>query len=292
MAEPSNVSEGRGRLAVLAGAGRLPIHVAEAARRGGENPFIIVLGAEADHDWSGFDHVVIGTGDFAGLEKAIAAKRIDRVVMSGGVRRRPEWREIRPTWRTLARMPHVVSTLLKGGDDTVLRMVIDLIEGAGARVVGAQEIVPDLLAETGTITTARPEAADWRDIEAGRAAALALGRLDVGQAAVAVGGRVVALEGLEGTDAMLARVADLRRQGRISPRRRGVLVKFCKPQQDERADLPSIGHQTVDGVVAAGLAGVVVEAGRALLLDRDETIEAANAAGIFVAGIERDEVLS
>lgn len=287
-----NAAEAEGRLAVLAGAGRLPLHVAEAARRSGENPFIIVLGAEADHDWSGFDHVVIGTGDFARLEKAIAAERIDRVVMSGGVRRRPEWREIRPTLRTLARMPHVVATLLKGGDDTVLRMVIDLIEGCGARVVGAQEIAPDLLAEIGSITRQGPTAEDRRDIEAGRAAALALGRLDVGQAAVAIGGRVVALEGLEGTDAMLHRVADLRREGRISPRRKGVLVKFCKPQQDERADLPSIGRQTVESLLRAGLAGVAVEAGRALVLDRGETVEAANEAGIFIAGIERDEVLS
>ncbi len=94
-------------------------------------------------------------------------------------------------------------------------------------------------------------------------------RLDVGQGAVSVGGRIVALEGVEGTDSMLERVATLRSAGRISPRRRGVLVKLCKPQQDIRADLPSIGISTIENLRQAGLAGVAVEAGRSLILERD-----------------------
>ena len=114
-----------------------------------------------------------------------------------------------------------------------------------------------------------------------------LGHLDVGQGAVAVGGRVVALEGPEGTDAMLERVARLKADGRISSRRRGVLVKLCKPQQDLRADLPSIGPSTIKGAQAAGLAGIAVESGRALVLDREEMIALANEAGLFVTGVDR-----
>lgn len=281
-----------GRLAIIAGYGRLPHDVALAARHAGEDPFIIVLKAEADRDWSDFDHVRIGTGDFAALRKSLKDHRIGRVVMSGGVRRRPEWREIRPTLGYLAKVPAVLRVLTGAGDDTVLRMVIALIEESGCRVVGAQEVVPDLLAETGSLSQARPDAAGWKDIAVGREAALALGALDVGQGAVAVGGRVVALEGVEGTDEMLERVARLRGEGRISPRRRGVLVKFCKPQQDERADLPSVGLSTVSNAAAAGLAGIAVEAGRSLVLDRDEVVAAADAAGIFVLGITRDEDLS
>lgn len=280
---------GQGRLAILAGAGRLPAHVADAARQGGESPFIISLSREADRDWSTFDHAEIGTGDLAALERIIRREKIDRVVLSGGVKRRPEWREIRPTLRTLARMPHVVSTLLGGGDDKVLRMVIGLIESAGARVVAAQEIAPDLVAEIGPLTKTAPDKADLQDIAAGRAAALALGRLDIGQAAVAVGGRVIALEGLEGTEAMLTRVAGLREEGRLSARRKGVLVKFCKPGQDERADLPSIGRSTVLQLAAAGLAGVAVEAGRSLLLEREAAIATADKAGLFIAGVTREE---
>ena len=112
--------------------------------------------------------------------------------------------------------------------------------------------------------------------------------MDIGQGAVSVGGRVVALESAEGTDQMLQRVAALRKSGRISARRRGVLVKVCKPQQDLRADLPSIGANTVRLAAAAGLSGIAVEAGRSLVLGREETLQAADAAGLFVYGLEPD----
>ncbi|MBP2238034.1 DUF1009 family protein [Sinorhizobium kostiense] len=278
----------KGRLAIIAGAGALPHHVAEAARRQGEDPFIIALSREADAEWTGFDHSILAIGDFAAISRTFATEGIDRVVLSGSVRRRPEWRDIRPTLKTLVKVPSVIRTLVSGGDDAVLRMAIALIEASGAHVIGAHDVVPDLLADAGPIGIHAPAAEDRRDIAAGIAAADALGALDVGQGAVAVGGRVVALEGAEGTDAMLARVAALKADGRVSTRRRGVLVKLCKPQQDERADLPSIGPSTVAGAEAAGLAGIAVEAGRALVLERSEVVEAANRCGLFIIGIERD----
>ncbi|MDU0307388.1 LpxI family protein [Rhizobium sp. 25PS6] len=276
-----------GRLAIIAGGGFLPSYVAEAARAAGENPVIVALKDESDRRWEGYDHAVIGIGDFAALEGLLNRYGIGRVVMSGSVRRRPEWREVRPTLRTLMKMPAAIRTLLSGGDDTVLQMVIRLIEGNGRRVVGAHEIAPDLLAAVGPLGTAIPGEEDRRDINRAAEAAEMLGRLDVGQGAVAIGGRIVALEGLEGTDEMLERVASLRAAGRISPRRRGALVKLCKPQQDIRADLPAIGVSTVLNARKAGLAGVAVEAGRSLVLDRAAVIKAADEAGLFVCGIDR-----
>ncbi|MCW1409316.1 LpxI family protein [Rhizobium sp. 1AS11] len=276
-----------GRLAIIAGGGFLPSYVAEAARAAGENPVIVALKDESDRRWEGYDHAVIGIGDFAALEGLLNRYGIGRVVMSGSVRRRPEWREVRPTLRTLMKMPAAIRTLLSGGDDTVLQMVIRLIEGNGRRVVGAHEIAPDLLAAVGPIGTAIPGEEDRRDIRRAADAAEMLGRLDVGQGAVSIGGRIVALEGLEGTDEMLERVAGLRAAGRISPRRRGALVKLCKPQQDIRADLPAIGVSTVLNARKAGLAGVAVEAGRSLVLDRAAVIKAADEAGLFVCGIDR-----
>ncbi|WEX78828.1 LpxI family protein [Sinorhizobium numidicum] len=278
----------KGRLAIIAGAGALPHHVAEAARRQGEDPFIIALSREADAEWTGFDHSILAIGDFAAISRTFEAEGIDRVVLSGSVRRRPEWRDIRPTLSTLAKVPSVLRTLMSGGDDAVLRMAMDLIEASGARVIGAQEVVPGLLAEVGPLGARVPTEDDWRDIEAGIAAANALGALDVGQGAVAVGGRVIALEGAEGTDAMLSRVAALKTDGRVSTRRRGVLVKLCKPQQDERADLPSIGPSTIAGAEAAGLAGIAVESGRALILERSRVVKAADRSGLFILGVERE----
>ncbi|NML73756.1 LpxI family protein [Rhizobium sp. S-51] len=278
---------GGGRLAIIAGSGRLPLFLAEAARSAGEDPFILRLKNEADPIWDGFESAVIGVGDMAGLSALFQKHRIDRVVMSGAVKKRPAFNEIHVNWKSILKLPMAVRTLLAGGDDTVLKMVISLIEAQGCHVIGAHEILPNLLATTGPMGAIEPSADDWRDIERAADAAETLGRLDVGQGAVCVGGRIVALEGVEGTDAMLGRVADLRAEGRISARRKGVLVKLCKPQQDVRADLPSIGRSTVENARRAGLAGVAVEAGRALVIEREEMVKAANEAGLFVIGIDR-----
>ncbi|MGV4795987.1 LpxI family protein [Rhizobium sp. F40D2] len=276
-----------GRLAIIAGGGLLPSYVAEAARAAGENPVIVVLKDESDRRWEDYDHAVIGIGDFAALDGVLSRYGVGRVVMSGSVARRPEWREVRPTLRILMKVPAAIRTLLSGGDDTVLQMVIRLIEGNGRRVVGAHEIAPDLLASVGPLGATTPSEEDRRDIRRAAEAADMLGRLDVGQGAISIGGRVVALEGLEGTDEMLDRVAGLRAAGRISPRRRGALVKLCKPQQDIRADLPAIGVSTILNAKKAGLGGIAVEAGRSLVLDRAAVIKAADEAGLFVCGIDR-----
>lgn len=276
-----------GRLAIIAGSGKLPLFLAEAVREAGEDPFILRLKNEADDLWQGFDNAVIGVGDMAGLSALFRKHEITRVVMSGAVKRRPAFGEIRVNLKSLLKLPMALKTLLAGGDDAVLRMVISLIEAQGCEVLGAHEILPGLLATVGPLGSVSPDADALKDIERAADAAETLGRLDVGQGAVAVGGRIVALEGVEGTDAMLARVASLRAEGRISKRRKGVLVKLCKPQQDLRADLPTIGVSTVTNAQAAGLAGIAVEAGRALVVEREAVMAAADAAGLFVVGIDR-----
>lgn len=278
-----------GRLAIIAGGGNLPRNVADAARAAGEEPFILLLKNEHDQDWQGYEHTVLSIGDVKGLSALVREKKIGRVVLSGAVRRRPEFSDIRLNLRTLLALPGILRKLRSGGDDTVLRMAIGLIEGAGCRVIGAHEVAPDLLAQTGPLGKIAPGPADLRDITAGMRAAEALGRLDIGQGAVCVGGRVVALEGAEGTDRMLERVATLRVDQRISARRGGVLVKLCKTGQDMRADLPAIGLSTVEKAEAAGLSGIALEAGRALVLERAAVVAFADAAGLFVIGIDRNQ---
>lgn len=281
---------GQGRLAIIAGQGQLPVDVAEAAVRAGETPYIAALKEELDRDWSRFDHTIVSIGDYKGLIQALNDNSIGRVVLSGAVRRRPEFRDLRYPILAIYRLPMVVRRLLSGGDDAVLRMVIWLLEREGFRVVGAHEIAPDLLAETGALTAQRPTKADLSDVAKASLAAQTLGELDVGQGAVCVGGRIVALEGVEGTDQMLQRVADLRDNKRISQKKKGVLVKLCKPGQDERADLPTVGVSTIENAARAGLAGIAVEAGKALVLDRSEMLARADALGLFVVGIDPADI--
>jgi UDP-2,3-diacylglucosamine hydrolase len=173
------------------------------------------------------------------------------------------------------------------GDNTLLSIFVTYLEHNGFKVVGAHEILPDLLARQGVMTKARPRPSDQSDIDAALEAALAIGRLDIGQAAVAIGGRAVALEGIEGTDGLLERVKGLRENGRIAGTKRGVLVKCAKPGQEVRADLPTIGPATIERAHAAGLAGVAVEADRAFVLEFASTIDRANALGIFVMGFPK-----
>lgn len=275
-----------GRLGIIAGRGVLPLYVAEAARRAGDEPFVITLTGEADADFSSFGNETAEIGNARLIEQIVRREGIARVVMSGGVHRRPDWGSIHPTMRVLLRLPSIVRTLIAGGDDAVLRMVIRIFEGMGCRVCGVHEIASDLLADTGILVGGKLTQEDLKDIQVGVEAASLLGKLDIGQGAVCVGGRVIALEGAEGTDAMLERVANLRASGRISQRKRGVLIKLCKPQQDLRADLPTIGPSTIHALAAAGLAGVAVEAGRSLVVERDAAAAIAKEKNIFISGVD------
>jgi UDP-2,3-diacylglucosamine hydrolase len=276
------------RLGIIAGNGRLPLDIAVSARARGEDPFVLVLKGETLQDWSQFPHAMVSIADMAGLVGYFEAQGIGRVVMSGGVSRRPGWRDIRPTWRAILKVPAMIRTLAQGGDNALLSSVITLIESCGCKVLGVHDVVPGLLAQAGNLGSVKPAEQDLRDIDSAKRAALMLGALDIGQGAVAVGGRVIALEGAEGTDSMLERVAELRRIGRISRTKKGVLVKMCKPQQDMRADLPAIGMTSIQNAASAGLAGIAIEVGRSLVLDHDNLIETADRLGLFVVGIEPD----
>ncbi|SOE18715.1 hypothetical protein SAMN05877838_3651 [Hoeflea halophila] len=289
MGAASGTPDISGRLSILAGKGQFPLLVARAARDLGHDPYIFRIKGEADQDWSGFDTVEISLADLSRFSATTRREGIGSVVLAGGIGRRPEISELRPTWRSLIAFPAALRVLASAGDDKLLRFVIKILENEGVAVLGAQQVAPELLGQSGPLGRVGPGKADLKDIRAASAAALALGRLDVGQGAVSVGGRVVALEGLEGTDAMLERVAELRASGRLTSRHGGVLVKLCKPGQDLRADLPSIGAQTVIKAEAAGLAGIALEAGRALVLEREQVIAGADRLGLFVIGIDPKE---
>lgn len=160
------------------------------------------------------------------------------------------------------------------------------MEDNGVRVVGIDDVAPELLVPKGVLGHRQPAAGDHADIARGLQMMAALGPFDVGQAVVIAGQHVLAVEAAEGTDQMLQRIADLRRQGRVTaPAGSGVLVKALKPGQDRRVDLPSIGPRTIENVARAGLAGIAVTAGSTIIADAAEVIAAADSAEIFVVGV-------
>lgn len=284
-------AHGVGRVAIIAGNGGIPVFLAESLAARGDAPFVIAIKGEADPALFRYEHVVITPAQIGGLVAALNKANATDVVLVGGVRSRPRLTSLRPNWATLRFLTRIIRKL-KAGDDVLLSGVVDMIEEAGYRVRGVQELAPELLAPAGRL--AGPELAQ-DDIEAMTAAgagALALGRLDAGQACVAIGRRIVALEGAEGTDAMLQRVAELRLQGRLPADRGGVLVKLAKPGQELRADLPTVGLATVENAAKAGLAGIAVHAGKALIANLDDTRARATALGVFIVGIDPETLLS
>lgn len=198
---------------------------------------------------------------------------------------RPSLSEVRFDFTTL-RLLGTVIRAFRGGDDHLLSGVGRILEQGGFRMVGIKDLAPDLLMPEGCISRAWPSDNGKTDIERGRAVLTALGPFDIGQAAVVIDGHVVAVEDIEGTDALLARVARLREEGRIrAATGRGVLVKAPKSGQDLRFDLPTIGPRTIESVAKAGLAGVAVIAGHTIAAEPQAMIALADAKYLFVVGL-------
>lgn len=278
-------SAAQGRIAIIAGGGALPVAVVRTLLENGDNPLVAVVRGEAlPEDFASAEHFSIAVEDLAPLLARLRQARIGRVVLAGSIDRRPRLFSIRWSLRLLKSLPRAAAGLV-GGDDALLRAVIGMMEANGIHVVGAHEVTPDLLTPQGLLTRRAPSLQDCRDIEAGAEAARAIGMLDIGQAAIAIGGRAIALEGIEGTDGLLERTIPLRNHGRLAGRKGGVLVKCCKPRQDRRADLPAIGPDTIPAAQAAGLTGIALDAGSTFILEFERTIELADAAGLFITGI-------
>lgn len=271
-------------LGIVAGGGDLPRIVADEAARHGWSPRIVAIGDGLDADWSPYPNWPMGWGHAGDVFRLLRGEGIKRLVLCGTVSARPDFRRIVPSLRTLAMLPMILR-ITRGGDDTLLRAAAKVFEARGFDLLAVQEIVPELLMPAECLTRRSPSEAEAAALTRALGAARVIGVLDVGQAVVASRDRVIALEGIEGTREMLARVADLRRRGRIGEGERCVLVKSVKPGQDLRFDLPAIGMSTIEEAAAAGLAGIGLSAGHALIIRLDDVIAAAEKRGLFVTGL-------
>ncbi|WP_027579164.1 UDP-2,3-diacylglucosamine diphosphatase LpxI [Bradyrhizobium sp. Ai1a-2] len=270
---------------VIAGGGTMPFAVAESLAKRGIAPVLFALRGACDPvRVEGFRHRWISVGQLGRATKLFREEGCRDLIFIGTLMR-PALSEIRLDLKTLRVLGNVIRAF-RGGDDHLLSGVGRILEQDGFRMVGIKDVAPDLLMPEGCITRATPAANASADIVRGREVLAALGPFDIGQAAVVIDGHVVAVEDIEGTDGLLARVARLRADGRIrAPSGRGVLVKAPKSSQDLRYDLPTIGPRTVEGAAKAGLAGIAVIAGNTLAAEPQAMIEAADAGRLFVVGL-------
>ena len=267
-------------LGIIAGGGPLPARVADAARATGRPVFLVALEGYADTaSFATHPYSPARLGAAGHIMALLRAHRCRDIVLIGPVRR-PHLLHLRPDvegTKLLARIGRAAFA----GDDGFLAAIVRILGEEGFRVLGAHEILTEAVGPRGLLTRAVPDAEATADIARAVSVVRALGAVDVGQGCVVQQGIVLAVEAIEGTDAMLARAATLRRPGPG-----GVLVKLVKPGQDRRADLPTIGPRTIDAASAAGLRGVAFEAGGTLFTDRASCVTRADAAALFLLGLE------
>ena len=270
---------------VIAGGGVMPFAVAESLSRCGIAPVLFALrGACESAPLARFRHHWISVGQLGRTMRLLRSEGCRDLIFIGTLGR-PALSEIRLDWGTLRVLPEVFASF-RGGDDHLLSGIGRIFERQGFRMVGIKDVAPDLLAPEGCFTRAAPDADARADIARAREVLDALGPFDIGQAVVVIDRHVVAVEDIEGTDGLLARIAGLREARRIRAKEsRGILVKAPKRGQDLRFDLPTIGPRTVEGAAKAKLAGIAVVAGSTLLAEPQAMIELADKAGLFVTGV-------
>ena len=278
------------RLAIVAGGGDLPRRVAEQARRSGRNPFLVGLKGFVDPALvAEYNGPELSVGELGRLIQLMRREGCEEMVFAGSLKR-PDFGSLKLDLKGVQSLPKILAAAKKG-DDALLRAVMDVFAEAGFRIIGADDVLDDLRVGHGPLGSLSPTAEHWPDIRRAAEVAKISGSLEIGQGAISCVGLILAVEAQEGTDRMLARIPDLIPEIRGTPEaRRGVLVTRPKPQQERRIDLPTLGVATVEGADRAGLAGIAVEAGAALVVDREHVAAAADAAGIFIYGFTGAEV--
>ncbi len=277
-------------IGLIAGGGMMPIRLADAAAKAGRPVFCILVEGHADPaGFARFPHEVVRLGQIGRMLGALRSRRIRDLVLAGRVTR-PSLLSFRFDADGARLVAKLGRAAIFGGDDGLLSAVLRVIRAEGFNPLGVQDILLELLVEEGVRTRLGPSADARADIARGVQALQQLGAADIGQACVVQQGMVLAVEAIEGTDAMLARCAGLRRAGPG-----GVLVKLVKPRQHTGIDMPTIGPDTVRAAAAAGLEGIAIEAksghSGTLVVDRAETIAAADAAGLFLLALRPAEFL-
>jgi DUF1009 family protein len=265
------------RIGLIAGNGRFPLVFAERARSRGVRVVAVAHRGETAPEIADLVEAItwIDAGEIGALIETLATAGVRRAVMAGGITKPRLFETFKPDARALA-------VLARAGtlrDDVLLRALAAELEAEGIAVVESTLYLGDLVPSAGVLTRRPPTEAEWSDVRHGLHAAKEIGRFDIGQSVVIRQGTVVAVEGIEGTDATIQRAGSLVRGD-------FVVVKVCKPTQDTRFDLPAIGEQTVRTMCEAGGRVLAVEAGRTIMLDREAMLAAADAAGLSIIAVE------
>lgn len=273
---------------ILAGGGSLPLELEASLQQQGRSVVIVAIEGASDLAATREDVVERNFGQIGGIIQAFKRARCREVLIVGSVDR-PDMFSIRPDLGFFRALPTVVGLIRAGGDDAVLRGVIAYFARHGLKVIGPSEVAPSLLVKSGELPGTPPLSPADKDLaQKGFDVITTLAPFDVGQGLIISSNGIEAIEGAEGTDRMLSRVAAHRRGDKRPPARTtmGLLIKQPKLGQDLRVDLPVIGPRTVIGAVEAQLKGIIAEAGRVIVVSREDVQTRAINGDMTVAGLK------
>ncbi len=292
MREPRRVWLKLPSLGLIAGNGRFPFLLLEAARAHGLRVVVAAIQEETSPEMDALAAADpanvcvhwLSLGELSKLIETFQAEGVTRAVMAGQVKHKQIFSSIRPDWR----LAKLLLNLRTRNTDMLLGAVAKVLEDEGITLISSTEFLEPMLAAEGALTQRAPDEVELADIEYGLKVARGIAGFDLGQTVVIAAGACVAVEAMEGTDATIARAGALLQtleDDASTLQRRLTVVKVAKPQQDMRFDVPVVGVPTVEAMIAAGATCLCVEAGRTLLFDREAMVAAADAAGVAIFGV-------
>jgi DUF1009 family protein len=277
-------------LGLIAGNGRFPFLLLDAARAQGLRAVVAAIKEETDPEMNaravaddGITVHWMSLGELSRLIEMFRSEGVTRAVMAGQVKHKQIFSSIRPDWR----LAKLLLNLRTRNTDMLLGAVAKVLEDEGITLMSSTAFLEPMLAAEGVLTQRSPDEVERGDIDYGLKVARGIAGFDLGQTVVIAAGACVAVEAMEGTDATIARAGELFRTLEAEAStlaRRLTVVKVAKPKQDMRFDVPVVGVPTIAAMTAAGATCLCVEAGRTLLFDREAMVAAADAAGIAIVG--------
>ncbi len=268
------------KLAIIAGKGDLPKMIIKKCEEQGREFFVILIENEKSNvDFLKYPHTTIGFGEISKILGILKDNKISELVFAGGVTK-PSMAAVKVDGKGAILLSRIVGNKFFG-DNNLLSTIIHFFEKEGFKVVGADQIIDDLVAKKGVLGSVKPTSEMQKDIDIGREALNVMSELDIGQAIVVQQKQIVGVEAIEGTDNLIKRCHNLQfEQGS-----KMVLVKMKKQNQNTKIDLPALGVQTIENLGKSNFAGVAVQANYCLIINQKEVIKKADELGLFVIGI-------
>ena len=272
------------KIGLLAGVGRLPVEFARAARGMGVHVIAVGVLPEVDPELATLTktYEYINIAKLDRIFKVLKREQVKEVTLLGKVTKELIYaHKEMPDFRVLK----IFAGLKNFSDDTLTLALVNELASEGIAVLDQTELLRPLMPQPGILSKRQPTEKELADMRFGLRMAKAIGGLDIGQTVVVKNRAVLAVEAIEGTDACIRRGGMLGRGG-------VTVAKSAKPKQDMRFDVPGIGPDTIDSMLAAGAVAMVIEAGRTLIVDREAVLDKANQAGLAIVSMAGDEALN